>query len=179
MTVASLIRTASMAIGIANKETWCGFSIREVFERHEGGSMSTIERAVVIAAQAHEGQTDKAGAAYLLHPLRLMLQAESDEERIVAVLHDVVEDSGWTLEALRAEGFSEQILAAIDSVTRRDGETYEQFIQRAGQSSLGRRVKLADLKDNCDLSRIPSPSEKDRARVAKYRQAIAFLEYGP
>ena len=138
--------------------------------------MSTIERAVVIAAEAHAGQVDKAGAAYLLHPLRLMLQVETEDERIVAVLHDVVEDSDWTLEALRAEGFSEPVLAAIDSVTRRGGETYDAFVQRAGRDPIGRPVKLADLRDNCDLGRIPSPTDKDRSRVAKYERAIATLE---
>ena len=140
--------------------------------------MGTIERAVAIAAKAHEGQTDKAGMVYLLHPLRLMLQADSDEERMVAVLHDVVEDSDWTLEGLAAEGFSREVLSAVDSVTRRDEETYEEFVQRAGADPIGRRVKLLDLKDNCDLSRIPSPTEKDRARVAKYQRAIARLEGG-
>ena len=118
--------------------------------------MGTIERAVAIAAEAHTGQTDKAGSVYLLHPLRLMLRAESDEERIVAVLHDVVEDSDWTLAALATEGFSEEILAAIDSVTRRDDETYDEFVRRAGENPIGRRVKLLDLEDNCDLGRIPN-----------------------
>ena len=113
---------------------------------------------------------------YLLHPLRLMLRAQSDEERIVAVLHDVVEDSEWTLEGLRAEGFSETVLAAVDSVTRRRGEAYEDFVRRAGENPIGRRVKLADLEDNCDLGRISDPSEKDIARVAKYRCAISWLE---
>ena len=139
---------------------------------------STVERAVAIVAQAHEGQTDKAGSVYLLHPLRLMLLAQSDKERIVAVFHDVVEDSEWTWEGLRAEGFSEAVLAAVDSVTRRDGETYEDLVRRAGENPIGRRVKLADLRDNCDLGRISNPSEKDLARVAKYRRAISWLKQG-
>lgn len=138
--------------------------------------MSTVERAVAIAAQAHAGQTDKAGAVYLLHPLRLMLQADSDAERIVAVLHDVVEDSHWTLEALRSEGFAEHVLAGVDAVTRRDGESYDDFVTRAGSHPLGRLVKLADLRDNGDLSRIAEPTEKDKARVKKYQRAIRQLE---
>ena len=138
--------------------------------------MSTFERAVAIAAEAHTGQVDKAGTAYLLHPLRVMLQLATDDERIAGVLHDVVEDTEWTLEALRAEGFSEPVLAAIDSVTRRDDETYEEFVHRAGQDPIGRPVKLADLRDNCDPRRIASPTEKDHARVAKYKRAIATLE---
>ncbi|MEM1179573.1 MAG: GTP pyrophosphokinase [Acidobacteriota bacterium] len=141
--------------------------------------MSTIEKTVAIAAGAHEGQTDKAGKVYLLHPLRLMLQVQEDEEHIVAVLHDVVEDSDWTLEDLRVEGFSEPILTAIDSVIRRQEETYDDFIRRAGENPIGRQVKLADLKDNCDLGRITSPTAEDRARVAKYERAIARLEESP
>lgn len=138
--------------------------------------MSTLERAVVIAAEAHSGQVDKAGTAYLLHPLRLMLQMETAEDRIVATLHDVVEDSDWTLQRLRQEGFSEAIIEAIDSVTRRDHEDYEQFVLRAAENSIGRRVKMADLRDNSDLSRIALPTEKDRERVRKYHRALATLE---
>ena len=138
--------------------------------------MSTIERAVAIAAEAHTGQIDKAGAPYLLHPLRFMLQMETTENRIVAVLHDVVEDSDWSLESLRREGFSKVIIEAVDSVTRRHGETYEEFVLRAAQNSIGRRVKLADLRDNCDLNRIANPTEKDLERTAKYKRAIVLLE---
>jgi hypothetical protein len=138
--------------------------------------MSTLERAVAIAAQAHLGQVDKAGAPYLLHPLRLMLQMEANDERIVAVLHDVVEDSDWSLERLREEGFSEVVLGAIDSVTRREDETYEEFVLRASRNPIGRRVKRADLEDNSDLSRISNPTARDHERVAKYERAMALLD---
>ena len=114
--------------------------------------MSTLERAIVIAAEAHAGMTDKAGAPYILHPLRMMMDLTSAEDRIVAVLHDVCEDCpGWTFERLRGEGFSEEILAALDSVTKREGEPYEEFALRAAANPIGRRVKLADLRDNSDL----------------------------
>lgn len=137
--------------------------------------MSTLERAIAIAAQAHAGQTDKAGAPYILHPLRMMLTLETEAERIVAVLHDVVEDTPVTLDDLRAERFTDEILAALESVTKRDGEDYEAFVLRAGQNPIGRRVKLADLRDNSDISRIPAPTEKDYGRLEKYRGAIATL----
>lgn len=140
--------------------------------------MSTLDRAIVIATAAHGGQVDKAGAPYILHPLRVMLRLRTAEERIVGMLHDVVEDSAWTLESLRAEGFSEAVLRGIDAVTRREGESYEDFVLRAGRDPLGRPVKLADLEDNCDLSRLPAPTEQDQARVARYRRAIALLN-GP
>jgi (p)ppGpp synthase/HD superfamily hydrolase len=138
--------------------------------------MSTLERAIVIAAEAHAGITDKGGAPYILHPLRMMMDLTSADERIVAVLHDVCEDCpGWTFERLRGEGFSEEILTALDSVTKREGETYEEFALRAAVNPIGRRVKLADLRDNSDLSRITNPSIKDHQRIAKYARAIELI----
>ena len=137
--------------------------------------MSTLERAIVIAAEAHAGQMDKAGAPYVLHPLRMMLRLSTSDEMIAAVLHDVVEDCGLSLEMLRADGFSEQVLEAIDSVTRRAEESYEEFVLRAASNSIGRRVKLGDLLDNSDLSRIKHPTARDYARVEKYRRAIETI----
>lgn len=138
--------------------------------------MSTLERAIAIAAEAHGGQTDKAGAPYILHPLRMMLQMKTDEERIVAVLHDVCEDCpGWDFERLKAEGFSDRILAALDRVTKRDGEDYEAFVLRAAGDPVSRNVKLADLRDNCDLSRITLPTPRDLERIEKYKRAIALI----
>ncbi len=141
--------------------------------------MSTIERAIAIAAEAHAGQTDKAGEPYVLHPLRVMLDLDGADDQIAGVLHDVVEDSEWTLEALRKEGFSETILMAVDSVTRRGDETYEAFVRRAAQNEIGRRVKLADLTDNMDLSRIKTPGPKDHERMERYRKAEQVLVAWP
>jgi len=142
--------------------------------------MSTLERAIAIAAEAHAGQTDKAGAPYILHPLRVMLRVRSNNARIAAVLHDLVEDcAGWSLNRLRQEGFSEEVIAAIESVTKRDGEDYDAFVRRAAANPIGREVKLADLRDNTDPSRVLAGTEKDRARLAKYQRAIAFLEQPP
>ncbi len=138
--------------------------------------MSTLERAVAIAAEAHAGQVDKAGEPYILHPLRVMMRLETIEDRIVGVLHDVVEDNAtWPLAALRAEGFSDKILAAVDAVTRREDEDYETFVRRAAQNEIGRRVKLADLADNMELTRIRSPEPKDHARMERYRKAMEIL----
>jgi len=139
--------------------------------------VSTLERAVAIAAIAHEGQRDKAGAPYILHPLRVMLRVTTEAERITAVLHDVVEDcEGWSFERLLEEGFSADIIEALQSVTKRDGETYEDFVARACRNAIGRRVKLSDLHDNCDLSRINNPTARDHERIARYRRAIAYIE---
>jgi (p)ppGpp synthase/HD superfamily hydrolase len=139
--------------------------------------MSNLERAIVIAAEGHAGTTDKAGAPYILHCLRVMFAMSEANERVVGVLHDVVEDcAGWTLDRVRAEGFSEEVLAALDSVTKRDGEEYFSFVRRAAANPIGRKVKLADLKDNSDLARISSPTERDLERVETYRTAIAIIE---
>ncbi len=139
--------------------------------------MSTLERAIAIAAEAHAGQVDKAGAPYVLHPLRMMLQLAARDEQIVAVLHDVCEDCpGWTMDRLRGEGFAEHIIRALESVTKRDGEDYDAFVRRAAADPIGIRVKLADLKDNCDLSRIAAPTARDFERIEKYRRAIDLIK---
>ena len=135
----------------------------------------TLERAIAIAATAHAGQVDKGGAPYILHPLKVMLRMSTLEERIVAVLHDVVEDCDISLEDLRKEGFSEVVLTAIESLTKVPGESYEDFVERAAQNPIGRVVKLADLEENSDLSRIASPSWEDLERIEKYRRAIGRL----
>jgi len=135
-----------------------------------------LERAIAIAEQQHAGQVDKAGRPYIEHPKRLMRAMSTDAERIVAVLHDVVEDTDLTLDQLASEGFPVNILAALDSVTRREGETYEAFVARAANNTIGRRVKHADLQDNADLSRIAAPTDADRARTEKYQRAMAQLD---
>lgn len=134
-----------------------------------------LERAIEIAASAHRGQTDKAGHPYILHPLRVMLACKNRPEQIVAVLHDVVEDTDWTAQDLRAEGADDQILAALDSVTRRGDETYTAFIDRADKDPIGRVVKIADLIDNLDLSRIAQPRQADFDRLDRYRDALKRL----
>jgi (p)ppGpp synthase/HD superfamily hydrolase len=139
--------------------------------------VSTLERAIAIAAEAHAGQVDWAGMPYVLHPLRMMLRVSSIDERIVAVLHDVCEDCpGWTFDRLRGEGFAVHIIEALQSVTKRDGEDYEAFVRRAAANPIGRSVKLADLHDNSDLSRMARPpSERERQLTEKYRRAIDLI----
>ena len=137
--------------------------------------MATLERAIAIAAEAHTGQVDKAGVPYILHPMRVMLRVTSIEEQITAVLHDVVEDTTITLDMLLAEGFSREVVRAVDALTKRSGETYEAFVARAAMDPIGRSVKLADLAENSDLTRIQSPTTKDIERVEKYRRAITQI----
>ncbi|HHH30362.1 MAG TPA: HD domain-containing protein [Polyangiaceae bacterium] len=135
-------------------------------------------RAVALAAEAHLGQFDKAGAPYIEHPLRLMLRARSPEEKMTAVLHDVVEDSPWTLAQLADEGFPADVVAALDRLTRRSGESYDAFISRVAEDPLATRVKLLDLEDNADLSRIGAPTDHDRERAEKYQRSIERLRRG-
>ena len=139
-------------------------------------SRPTLEDAIALAVQAHRGQRDKAGQTYILHPLRVMMRLEGECERMTAVLHDVVEDSDWTLERLRELGYPEEVLGALECLTKREGETYEAFIERVAPNPLARRVKLADLEDNMDVRRLPDVTPKDAARLARYRAAWARLK---
>jgi (p)ppGpp synthase/HD superfamily hydrolase len=138
----------------------------------------TLEDTLILACAVHRGQFDKAGKPYILHPLRVMANlgaAASEDERFVALLHDVVEDTGLTPEALRGMGYSDEVLQALELVTKRDGEEYEAFMQRLAPNAMARKVKLADLQDNMDLSRIPNPQPKDYGRLEKYQRAVQYL----
>ena len=141
----------------------------------------TLEDALILACVVHKGQRDKAGQPYILHPIRVLQNlgaAATEGERIVALLHDVIEDAGLKIEALRAMGYSEDVLQALDGMTKRDGEDYDAFVQRAALHPISRRVKIADITDNMDLSRIANPQPKDFARIEKYRRALEFLNRG-
>jgi len=142
--------------------------------------MATLERAIEIAVLAHKGTSDKAGAPYVLHPLRLMFAVDNAEAKIVAVLHDVVEDSKppqrWGIEELREEGFSATVLEALDCVTARPDESYDDLIERILPNPIARQVKIADVSDNMNIARLgPELTDKDVARLRKYRRALARL----
>lgn len=137
--------------------------------------MGTLEKAIQIAAAAHAGQTDKAGEPYILHPLRVMMTVTTLDERMAAVLHDVVEDTAITLDDLREQGFSAEVLSAIDALTKRAGETRPLAAQRARANRIARQVKLGDVADNMILARIPQPTEKDFARLREYELVRAIL----
>ncbi len=137
--------------------------------------MATLERALVIAALAHAGQRDKGGQPYIMHPLRMMLKLESEQERIVALLHDVLEDSEITVDELAEAGFSDEVLQAVQNLSRRPGETRMDAARRAAGSPLTLRVKLVDNADNLDLKRIPEPTVQDQERLKEYRRIRRFL----
>jgi guanosine-3',5'-bis(diphosphate) 3'-pyrophosphohydrolase len=136
-----------------------------------------LEKAIIIAAEAHKMQVDKSGKPYILHPLRVMLNVETKDEMICAVLHDVIEDSKVKPKDLLEKGFTVEIIEAILSVTKNpEDKDYFDFIERAKKNPIGRKVKIADLNDNLDISRIDNPKEKDYERMEKYRKALLQLE---
>ena len=137
-----------------------------------------LHRAIEIALDAHKNVSDKGGNPYILHPLRLMLQMDSEEEMIVAILHDVVEDSEkWSFDKLKEEGFSKKIINSLRSVTKENkNEDYEKFIDRSIKDKIGRKVKIADISDNLDISRLKEVTDKDILRINKYKKALAKLK---
>lgn len=137
--------------------------------------MSDLQRAIEIAVAAHRGQVRKGGTPYILHPLRLMLAVESDEERIAAVLHDVVEDTEVTLRDLAQEGFSAAVLDALSLLTHDDDQDYMDYIEEIKTNPLARAVKLADLKDNTNVFELPEIRPRDLERFAKYHRAFCLL----
>ncbi len=130
-----------------------------------------LEKAIHIAVEAHAGQIDKAGKPYILHPMRVMLSGKNEDEMICGILHDAVEDTPVSIEMLRAEGFSENVLAALEAVTKREGESYEDFIERIAKNPLAIHVKLHDLHDNMNRDRIVTFTEADEQRYQKYQKA--------
>lgn len=135
-----------------------------------------LEVAAGVCMKAHAGQRDKAGKAYFLHPLRVAMRCATDKERIVALLHDTIEDSDVTPEYLSELGFSQEIVDAVLSVTKQQGESYEDFVARAKINPIGRVVKILDLEDNLDASRLDSFSTEMAARYTKYVAALRFLQ---
>jgi (p)ppGpp synthase/HD superfamily hydrolase len=132
----------------------------------------TIEDAIDLAVKSHRGQTDKYHLPYIVHVFGVAARCRTIEEKIVAFLHDVVEDGHATFDNLRRLGFSERIISAVDCLTRRKGETYEAFVDRLAPNPLARTVKLADLEDNMDVRRSDrAMKDKDAERMEKYRRA--------
>ena len=132
-------------------------------------------KAMRICYAAHEGQVDKSGVPYVFHPLHLAEQMETEEEICTALLHDVVEDTKWTLAELEAEGFPASVLDAVRLLTREKDVSYMAYIKRLSGNRIARKVKLADLEHNSDLTRLLEVTERDLRRQEKYFLAKEFL----
>ena len=130
-----------------------------------------LEKAIALASGAHVGITDRYEQPYILHLVRVMQRVHTVDEKIIAMLHDIVEDTDWTLDMLKQEGFPGHIVTAVDYLTRRDEQTYEEYIQRLKTDPLAIKVKLSDLTDNMDIRRIPVLKAEDFDRLNKYLKA--------
>lgn len=140
--------------------------------------MANLEKAIALASKKHAGQVDKAGQAYILHPLRIMLKMKNDDQRIVAVLHDVLEDTDTTVVDLISLGFAPHIIDALLALTKKQNESRIEAAFRAVKNSLAREVKLADIADNMDLTRIKNPTLRDKKRLQEYQEVQEILLTG-
>lgn len=136
---------------------------------------SMFDLALSIAKKAHKGQYDKAGVDYIEHPLFVASQVDTQEEKAVALLHDVLEDSPYTAEELKLAGLPETVVTAVQVLTKKKGQDYQQYLELVKSNPIARCVKLADLKHNSDLSRLATITEKDLERFEKYKKAIDYL----
>lgn len=127
-----------------------------------------------LATQMHEGQTDKAGLPYITHPERVAARLATPEEQVVGWLHDTVEDTALTLSEIEAV-FGAETAAAVDAISRRAGESWDDYLDRVRQNPVARKVKISDLIDNSNLSRTPRVTMKDVQRQAKYNRALTTL----
>ena len=134
-----------------------------------------LQLAEALSRFAHEGQVDKGGNPYYIHPLTVAGSVTEEDEKITALLHDVIEDTSVSVDTVR-NLFGDTVAEAVLSVSLRPGEDYFDFVRRAKRNPIGRVVKLADLRNNMDLSRLPEITEKDRLRLEKYRKAVEILE---
>ena len=138
--------------------------------------MATLDTAVIIAAQAHQGQKDRYGVNYILHPLRVMLRFESETEMIVAILHDVIEKTEWTLKKLREQGFNDTVLKAVNLLTRQDEQPYMEYIEKLKGNRIARRVKIADIEDNMNPRRMDTLSDENLEKLARLHKAWIILK---
>lgn len=139
--------------------------------------VSKVKLAEVLAAYAHQGQKDKGGKDYIYHPLEVASHLEGEEEKTVALLHDVLEDTFVTEDTLR-NLFGDRICNAVVCLTRKEKESYEDYILRIRENTLAAKVKIQDLKHNMDLKRLSEITERDLKRVEKYRKAADSLKEG-
>ena len=132
--------------------------------------MASLAKAIALAAAAHQDQEQKNGLPYILHSIRVMLKMDGEIEMVAAILHDVVEDTYWTLDELSVEGFSPEIIELVDLLTRRENESYTEFISRIKDNRKATRVKIADLEDNMNVQRLSDVTGEDLTRLTRYHR---------
>ncbi len=135
-----------------------------------------IVKALNIAYDAHNGQLDKGGVPYIFHPYYIAIKMDSEDEIITAILHDVVEDTEVTMDDLYNMGFKKEVIDALKLLTHRKDVEYMDYIKNISNNNIARKVKLADLEHNSDISRIDKKSKKDYDRLDKYKKAIEYLK---
>lgn len=184
--IKELLDSISVSLQIKLTEVKVATEYKQLTSQFPIEKMTRLEKAILLSLKHHKGQKDKGGTAYILHPLRVMLGLETESEMIVGVLHDIIEDTGVTLEELMKIGVTEEELFALHCLTRLEGETYDEFIYRVLQSGLAVRVKKKDIKENLDISRIPDMDVKKFSLKKRYDRALEILEgagidwyYGP
>lgn len=139
--------------------------------------MNYLSKAIKIASEAHGDQVDKADMPYILHPLRVMFKMNTEEEMIVAVLHDVVEDcKEITARILEEEGFSKEVIDALIVLNRNNYANYEDYIKEVAKNPIARKVKISDIEDNANILRLKSVEDKDLHRIEKYHNAYHYLK---
>ena len=148
----------------------------ELAEERKALYQSLLKKAEEIAKKAHAGQTDKGGQPYINHPTAVAASLSITEEKIVAYLHDVLEDSKYTADNLREEGFTLRIIRSVEVLTKSESVEYADYLKAVKRNASAWSVKKADLKHNMDISRIPNPTQKDYDRLEKYKEALRFLE---
>lgn len=139
-------------------------------------SSELLDKAAKICIENHYGQRDKMNCAYFQHPMRVAMRCETDDEKMVALLHDTIEDTEVTIGYLLDEGFPKYITDAILAVTRQPNEPYEEFIKRTKKNGIGRMVKIHDLEDNLDTTRLNEVSPEMAVRFSKYLKALRYLK---
>lgn len=138
--------------------------------------MGIVELALEIATSAHKGQVDKAGKDYINHPMTVASYVNTDEEKATALLHDVIEDTEYTADKLITLGIPTNVVEAVKVLTKNKGTDYMDYLSLVKANPIARAVKLADLKHNMQIERIPNPTDKDYKRIEKYKKAKEFLE---
>lgn len=138
-----------------------------------------LDKAIQIAAEAFVGKYDKGGQPYILHCLHVMNSVDSSDHELmqIAVLHDVVEDTDWTFEQLIDEGFSKRVIKALELLTHEKGVPYQDYIKQVATNEDARKVKMADLRHNSDITRMKGLRKKDFDRLEKYHRAYEYLKY--